>query len=76
MRMHMTCANDRISPGNLGIHHYHSRRGQSILEEASDRSFHALHHYKVDYVDKRDYANFAYYEGNVRLYAFAMHIRH
>ena len=76
MQMHMACADDRMSPGNLGVHHYPYRRGQFILEEATDRPFHTLHRYKMDYVSKRSYSIGTYYGGNVRLYAFVAHVRH
>ena len=52
MRMHMACADGRISPVNLGIPRYACKRGRSILEEATHRPFDALHCYKVDYVGK------------------------
>ena len=68
MRVHM-CSDDRVSPGNLGIYHYPCKRGRSILEEATDRTFDDLRRYKVDYASKRAYAACTYYGGNVRFYA-------
>ena len=65
MRVYM-CADDRMSPCNLGIHHYPCKRSRYILEEASDRPFNALRRCKVDYAGKRASATCTYHRGNVR----------
>ena len=69
-------ADDRISPGNLGILHYPFKRSRSILEETTDRPFDTLHRYKVEYAGGRASAACTYYGGNVRFYAFTVHVRH
>ena len=43
------CADNIVSPGDLGIPHYPCKRSRYLLAKATDRNLLALYHHKVYY---------------------------